>query len=56
MTREEKIEFIENLGYSPYQALTIYKEMGCDSLNTQEALENAASEWLEDEQEANTNN
>lgn len=51
LTREEKVEFIKNLGYTDYQARTIYDKMNCSLMDTEEELEEAANDWYNTEKD-----
>lgn len=44
MTKEEKFDIICGEGYAEFQH-TIYNEMNCESLNTEEEIIDAVREW-----------
>ena len=45
MTKEEKLEIIMNEGFTEFQTRVIYDEMGCENIDNEQELIDAAFEW-----------
>ena len=44
MNKEEKLEIIMNEGFTEFQARVIYEEMGCENIDDEQELIDAAFE------------
>ena len=45
MDKNEKLEIIMNEGFTEFQARVIYEEMGCENIDDEQELIDAAFEW-----------
>ena len=45
MDKNEKLEIIMNEGFTEFQARVIYDEMGCENIDNEQELIDAAFEW-----------
>ena len=45
MDKNEKLEIIMNEGFTEFQARVIYYEMGCENIDDEQELIDAAFEW-----------
>lgn len=45
MDKNEKLEIIMNEGFTEFQARVIYDEMGCENIDDEQELIDAAFEW-----------
>ena len=50
MTKDEKLEIIMREGFTEFQARVIYDEMGCENIEDEQELIDAAFEWDEFEE------